>query len=100
MFVSNLPNQLLVSPTESVSKTLTEIISGDSDAFDLVEAYCVKQTNSYDCGVHLIVNSEALISKLFFGSKKELHQLADLAVIESKREKIKSIILELSSKRT
>lgn len=76
---------------------MNEIISGDS-AFDLLEATCARQTNSYDCGVHLLANAEALISQLLSESTKGVDELASLSAIGKKREQIKSTILELSTK--
>ena len=57
---------------------------------------CVKQINSYDCGIHLLCNAEALIGKLILNKSETLFELTNSSLIEMKREQIKMTILELS----
>lgn len=57
---------------------------------------CIKQNNSYDCGIHLLCTVEALIRKWFMDD--DFDDLPDLSVISTKRDEIKNTILELKSK--
>lgn len=64
--------------------------------FEPLEVNCVKQTNTFDCGIHLLCNVEALTHLgEDFENKKKFFEFANLEIVKKKREQIKKIINQL-----
>lgn len=61
----------------------------------MIEMQCSQQTNSYDCGLHLLVNCEAVCKKLLLDDNHDIIEIASLSVVKRKRLNILSSLYKL-----
>lgn len=87
---------------ESVAKTLTPFLIGSGSSpseIEVIEMECTQQLNGYDCGLHVICNTEALCRKQFTGNPRHISDIASPQSIQRARNDLKTIIYSLKRKK-
>ena len=70
--------------------------SDDDDVdIDLTEMQVTQQQNSYDCGIHLMVNAEGICRQLFRGVSDHIADIASSKAIQETRQQLNHLILSL-----
>lgn len=94
----SLPTSCNLSVAESLAKILAVFLR-DSSKFVhdpiVEEMTCTPQNNSYDCGMHVICNTEGLCRKFVLGDRRPLSQIVPSSVISNSRERLKELIYSL-----
>lgn len=88
------------SDARLLSKKVHEYLTQKSGRFkfSLSEVPVLKQTNGYDCGVHLLCNAEHATRHFWmFGSAQGLKEV-DPNVVKKKRNEVRKIILSLAGR--
>ena len=62
----------------------------------LIHAECVPQNDSYNCGIHLISNANAILKKVFQNDHRKIIEIANETFIKNMRKHIANLIDELS----
>jgi len=62
---------------------------------DLIEMECTQQENNYDCGIHLICNTEAVCRKLFREDNRHISDICTPKAISKARRDLLDLILTL-----
>ncbi|XP_042331775.1 sentrin-specific protease 8 [Sceloporus undulatus] len=75
-----------------------ELFLGKRGKVAFVEEEAPAQQNSYDCGMYVICNTEALCQEFFQGQQEPVLQLLTPSYITDKREEWKKLIARLSEK--
>ncbi|XP_062998389.1 sentrin-specific protease 8 [Elgaria multicarinata webbii] len=75
-----------------------EAFLGKRGKVAFVEEKAPAQQNSYDCGMYVICNTEALCQEFFQGQQEPVLQLLTPSYITAKREEWKGLIAKLSQK--
>ncbi|XP_053127824.1 sentrin-specific protease 8 [Hemicordylus capensis] len=75
-----------------------EAFLGQKGKIAFVEEKAPAQQNSYDCGMYVICNTEALCQEYFQGQQEPVLQLLTPSYITGKREEWKKLIAELARK--
>jgi len=65
---------------------------------DLTEMECTQQDNNYDCGIHLICNTEAVCRKRFRSDDRHISDICSPAAIGRARRDLLQLILALRHK--
>lgn len=81
---------------KQVAKKLEAFLSRKGDKLAFVEEKAPAQQNSYDCGMYVICNTEALCHHFFRQQPDSLLQLLTPAYITKKREEWKDLIARLA----
>lgn len=87
-----------LSVAESLAKVLAVFLRNSSKCGQpsiIQEMPCAKQTNTYDCGMHVICNAEGLCKKYVSNDKRPLTEIVPSSVIARSRESLKNIIYSL-----
>jgi len=83
---------------QSVFSVLHNILISNREAsldLDFVEMACRQQTNSYDCGIHLLLNAEALCKRVFKKDYRKLFDIVTPSAISQARDNIKELIMKM-----
>ncbi|XP_066492252.1 sentrin-specific protease 8 [Tiliqua scincoides] len=75
-----------------------EVFLCKRDKVAFIEEKAPAQQNSYDCGMYVICNTEALCQEIFRGQQEPVLQLLTPSYITGKREEWKALIAKLSQK--
>ncbi|KAI1291852.1 Sentrin-specific protease 8 [Halotydeus destructor] len=81
---------------QSVAKILQKAISPETQ-FRYAEAKCNRQTNGFDCGIHLIVNAENVCEKVLRDNPKSLFELSSEKIKTNQRKRLIELINTLNS---
>lgn len=73
------------------------LITDKKNCFDLkfTEMTCIQQTNSYDCGIHIMLNAEALCRKMFTTDNRKLLDIVTPLAVSQARKDIQMLIMKL-----
>ncbi|KFM57522.1 Sentrin-specific protease 8, partial [Stegodyphus mimosarum] len=92
------PGSCNLSVAESLAKGLAAFLR-DSSQFgrppSIHEMSCTQQNNTYDCGMHVICNTDGLCRKYLTHDPRPLSEIVPLSVIANSRETLKDIIFSL-----
>lgn len=83
---------------EHVVDILSPILLADQITdpdLDLVEMECTQQDNNYDCGIHLICNTEAVCRKMFREDNRHISDICSPKAISKARRDLLQLILSL-----
>lgn len=86
---------------ELIVSILTPVIlpGHESDLeLDFTEMECTQQNNGYDCGTHVLRNSEAVLRKYFRNDNRHITEIASSAVVKKTRKELLQIIYSLRNK--
>lgn len=87
-----------LSVAESLAKVLAVFLQ-DSTQFlhqpIIEEMVCTSQSNTYDCGIHVICNTEGLCRKYIKNDVRPLSEIVPSSVISSSRDYLKELINSL-----
>jgi len=64
----------------------------------VLETPCSQQKNGYDCGVHVLLNAEAVCRRAFRGEELQVADIASLGAVGTTRKRLLNLIEELKSK--
>lgn len=92
------PSSNNMSVAESLAKVLAVFLR-DSSKFApqpiIQEMACTPQSNTYDCGMHVICNTDGLCRKFIQDDTRSLSEIVPSSVISSSRDSLKDIINSL-----
>lgn len=80
-----------------IFRVLQNTISYSPDAVICMD--CTPQVNSYDCGIHVMVNADAVCQQVLHGDSRNLSQIAGPQSIRDMRPLLIDLIHDLRSKR-
>lgn len=81
---------------KQVAEKLEDFLGRKGDKLAFVEEKAPAQQNSYDCGMYVICNTEALCQSLFRQQPESLLQLLTPTYITKKRSEWKDLIARLA----
>lgn len=61
----------------------------------ITRGVCQRQENSFDCGIHVLANCDAICQKLFLKDTRQIREIATNEVIKKYRERILGVISSL-----
>lgn len=64
----------------------------------LNEMECTQQSNGYDCGIHVIVNAEAILRQMFRGAEEHIIDIASNKAVNETRLHLLQLIEQLKRK--
>ena len=91
------------SHAESIVEILSPVLMADQVTdvdLDLIEMQCTQQDNNYDCGIHLICNTEAICRKLFRDDDRHICDICSPKAISRARRDLFDLIYSLRNKVT
>lgn len=86
---------------ENIVSVLTPVLlpGHESDLeLDFAEMECTQQENSYDCGIHLICNTEAICRKYFREDNRHISDISSPKAIARARRDLLKLIYSLKRK--
>lgn len=92
------PGSCNLPVAESLAKVLAMFLRGASKCGHsplIQEMPCTQQSNTYDCGMHVICNAEGLCKMYIARDKRPLNDIVPSSVVARSREKLKDIIYSL-----
>ena len=86
-----------------VARVLRSVIptdqSSSADAASLIRMECSRQANSHDCGIHVMVNADALCHRLLSNDARPLSQIASQDQVRAmRRDILPQVIRDLGGK--
>lgn len=94
----SFPSSHNLSVAESLAKVLAVFLR-DSSKFSqhsiVQEMACTPQSNTYDCGMHVICNTKGLCRKYLDNDPRPLSEIVPSSVISSSRDSLKDLIYSL-----
>lgn len=83
---------------ENVAKILTPFLLEKGTEAEVFEMECTQQQNGFDCGLHVICNTEALCRKQFANNPKHVSDIASPESVRRARSDLRNIIYSLKKK--
>lgn len=82
-------------PAHQIFNVLSEVLTFFPAS--VVMSECTPQTNSYDCGIHVMANADAVCQQVLLHEDTELTGIADMRTIRDLRRDLLLLIQELGS---
>ena len=86
---------------ENLVTILSEFLIADHESdieLDLNEMECTQQTNSYDCGVYLLCNAEAVCRQFFLNDNRHICDISSVDAVKQARRDINRLIYSIKEK--
>jgi len=79
---------------KQIATKLNKLLNG-GNILDLVIMNCNQQEDSYNCGIHVICNAQAVCSKYFLHDTRHITDIASMTIIKGFRKSLKELIDKL-----
>ena len=89
-------NKLHANRVANIVKPCTCIENDERTAISVFEMPCSQQENGYDCGIHVIVNAEAVCRKTSRGVEVQASEIA--SAVSETRKRLLNLIEKLKMK--
>lgn len=82
----------------AMAPILADVLGKKESDLQFAEKDCTQQENGYDCGVHLLCNSDAICRRMFRSDNRHMFEIASSAAIKRMRKEIQEVVAKLCSK--